>query len=161
MTASLKGGLRACRRCGSPRVPLLALVAPVFGGCAQVGTRNVTFWDVIWSMVMFFFWFMFIWVFVALISDLFRRNDISGGRKAIWVIVLIFLPLIGCLLYMAMRPRVTAQDVALMAQSEAAARAAASVSVADELAKLQQLKASGAITEPEFEALKAKAIGAA
>ena len=57
---------------------------------------------------------------------------------------------------MIMRPKVTAQDVQMMAQSEAAMKAAGGVSTADELAKLTQLRDSGALTIPEYEALKAK-----
>ena len=57
-----------------------------------------------------------------------------------------------------MRPKVTAQDVELMTRAEAGQKAAASVSVADQLAKLQELKAAGTISDAEFEALKQKAL---
>jgi hypothetical protein len=145
---------------GRPLLPLLALLALVAGGCAQVGTNSFTFWDAMWSMVAFFFWFMLIWIFIALIGDVLRRNDISGLGKAGWVLLLVILPFLGALIYIVARPKMTVQDVQLMAQSDAAMRAAASVSTADEIAKLDQLKKSGAITEPEYEALKAKAIQA-
>jgi len=107
-------------------------------------------------MIAFFFWFMLIWMFIAVFADIFRRNDLSGGWKAIWILAIFILPLLGILIYLVSRPKVTAQDVQQLTQMEAGAKAAASVSTADELAKLQQLKASGAITEPEYEALKAK-----
>jgi hypothetical protein len=102
---------------------------------------------------------MFIWIFISLFGDIFRRNDLSGGTKAIWIIVLCLLPFLGALIYIVARPKVTPQDVQMMAQAEAAQKAVAGVSTADELAKLQQLKSSGVITEPEYEALKKKAIG--
>jgi uncharacterized membrane protein len=102
---------------------------------------------------------MFIWIFISIFGDIFRRDDLSGGMKAIWVLALVLLPFLGALIYMVSRPKVTAQDVQLMTQADAAMKAASSVSVADQIAKLQELKASGAITEPEFEALKQKAIG--
>ena len=83
---------------------------------------------------------------------------LSGGWKAIWIILLVFLPFLGALIYIISRPKVTPQDVTMMAQAQAASTAAASVSTADELAKLAQLKESGVITVPEYEALKAKLI---
>jgi len=135
---------------------IVALVPVLFAACNQVGGATLTFWDVVWGMVIFFFWFMFIWIWITCIGDIFRRNDMSGGSKAIWVVAIIFLPLLGCLIYMIMRPKVTAQDVQMMAQGEAAVKAAGGVSTADELAKLAQLRDSGAITAPEYESLKAK-----
>ena len=135
---------------------IIAVVPFLFAACNQVGTATLTFWDVVWGMVIFFFWFMFIWIWITCIGDIFRRNDMSGGSKAIWVVAIIFLPLLGCLIYMIMRPKVTAQDVQMMAQGEAAVKAAGGVSTADELAKLAQLRDSGAITAPEYESLKAK-----
>ena len=141
-----------------PLVPLLGLLTLLLAACNQVGTATLTFWDVIWSMVFFFFWFMAIWIFIALLSDILRRNDLSGGWKAIWLLVLFWLPFLGALIYIISRPKVTAQDVQLMTQADAAAKAAAGVSVADQLEKLNQLKEAGAITVPEYEALKKKAI---
>ena len=99
-----------------------------------------------------------IWIFIGLFADIFRRNDLSGVAKAGWLLLLIILPFLGALIYIAMRPKVTAQDVELMTRAEAGQKAAASVSVADQIAKLQELKAAGAITEPEYEALKKKAM---
>jgi len=135
---------------------VLAVVPVLFAACNQVGGAQLGFWDVVWSMVIFFFWFMFIWIFIQIFADIFRRNDLSGVSKAIWLIVLVILPFLGALIYMIMRPKVTAQDVQMMAQSEAAVKAAGGVSTADELAKLTQLRDAGALTIPEYEALKAK-----
>jgi hypothetical protein len=147
--------LGAALRRGPVALSIAALTV-FLSACNQVGGATLTFWDVVWSMVIFFFWFMLIWIFIAIFADIFRRNDISGGTKAIWVIAIIVLPFIGCLIYMVMRPKATAQDVQMMAQAEAAQKAAAGVSTADELAKLQQLKDSGTISAAEFESLKAK-----
>jgi hypothetical protein len=138
------------------RVALIGTAALLLAGCAQVGGPSYTFWDAIWTMIAFFFWIMAIWIFIAIFGDIFRRNDLSGGWKAIWILLLIILPFLGALIYIISRPKVTPQDVQMMAQAEAGMKAAASVSTADELAKLQQLKESGAITVPEYEALKAK-----
>ena len=114
--------------------------------------------DVLWSLVAFFFWFMAIWIFISIFGDIFRRNDLSGGATAGWILLIFILPFLGALIYIVMRPKVTAQDVQLMAQAEAANKAVAGVSTADELAKLQQLKDSGAISAAEFDTLKAKAL---
>ncbi len=144
---------------GRPVVPAIAVLGLLAAGCNQVGTSTFGFWDLVWSMVFFFFWFMAIWIFISIFGDIFRRNDLSGGAKVIWIVVLFVLPFLGALVYMLMRPKVTAQDVELMARADAAASAAAGVTPADQIAKLNQLLQAGAITQPEYEALKKKAMG--
>jgi uncharacterized membrane protein len=143
-----------------PTVPAIALLGLLVAACSSVGGPTYTFWDVIWSMVIFFFWFMLIWIFITIFADIFRRNDLSGGWKAIWIIVIFIIPFFGALIYIIARPKVTAQDVQMMTQADAAAKAAAGVSTADQIEKLNQLKESGAITVPEYEALKKKAMEA-
>jgi hypothetical protein len=139
-------------------VPLLLALPVLLAGCASIAGPTTTFGDIFWSFVAFFFWFMAIWIFIQVFADIFRRDDLSGGMKAVWVIALIILPFLGAIIYMITRPKLTAQDVQLMTQAEAAAKAAAAVSPADQITKLQQLRAAGAITEEEFQALKAKAM---
>ena len=141
-----------------PALPLLALVALLVAGCNSVGGATMTFWDVIWAMIFFYFWFMLIWLWISCLMDIFRRNDMTGVWKVIWIFVIFWIPLFGALIYMITRPKVTAQDVQLMTQADAAAKAASQVSSADQIEKLNQLLASGAITQPEYEALKKKAI---
>lgn len=114
--------------------------------------------DILLTTVVFFFWVMAIWIFISIFGDIFRRDDLTGVAKAGWILLIFILPFLGCLIYIIARPKVTAQDVKLMAQAEAANKAVAGVSTADELTKLQQLKDSGAITAAEFETLKAKAL---
>jgi uncharacterized membrane protein len=143
-----------------PALPALALLGLLVAACSNVGGPTYTFWDVIWSMVAFFFWFMLIWIFISIFADIFRRNDLTGGWKAIWIILLVFLPFLGALIYIISRPKVTAQDVQMMTQADAAMKAAAGVSAADQIEKLNQLKETGAITVPEYEALKKKAMEA-
>ncbi len=145
---------------GRRAVPVLAVLALVLAGCSSVGTSTLTFWDVVFSMIVFFFWFMFIWIFIALFGDIFRRDDLSGGAKAGWIFLLVILPFLGALIYMIVRPKVTASDIEQITRAEAAYTAAAKVTPADQIAKLQELRAAGAITEEEFQALKQKAIGA-
>ena len=116
----------------------------------------MTFNDIFASMIVFFFWFMAIWIFINIFADIFRRDDMTGASKVIWLIALIFLPFLGALIYLLTRPKVTAQDVSLMAKAEAGQKAVAQVSTADELTKLAQLKDAGVITEAQYEDLKAK-----
>ena len=143
---------------GRPVVPVLAAMTVLLAACNSVGTSSFTFWDAIWSLVAFFFWFMLIWIFIGIFADLFRRNDLSGVAKAGWLILIVILPFLGALIYIVMRPKVTAQDVEMMTRMEAGQKAAAAVSPADQIAKLQELKAAGAISDAEYETLKQKAM---
>jgi hypothetical protein len=153
---SMLGDLRAML--ARPALPALAVLGLLAAGCSQLDDQSMGFWDLLWGMVFFFFWFMALWIFISCFMDIIRRNDMTGVSKVIWILVLFWLPLLGCLIYLIMRPKVTAQDVQLMAQAEAASKAAAGVTTADQLEKLAQLKEAGAITVPEYEALKKKAI---
>ncbi|HEY7282234.1 MAG TPA: SHOCT domain-containing protein [Actinomycetota bacterium] len=118
-----------------------------------------TFGSVLWAMLVFFFWFIFIWMFIAVFADIFRRNDIHGWAKAGWIVLIVILPLLGILIYMIARPKMTAQDKEMMDQYQETQRRASGYSAADEIAKAQELKASGAITDEEFEAMKQRALG--
>ncbi|HEU4449307.1 MAG TPA: SHOCT domain-containing protein [Gaiellaceae bacterium] len=119
---------------------------------------ETTFLDVFWWMIVMFFWVMAIWIFIALLSDIFRRDDMSGWSKAGWVLLLVFLPFLGALAYIIARPKVTTQDVRMLTQSEAAYRAAAGVSTADELSKLSELRVQGVLSEQEYEELKRRTL---
>jgi hypothetical protein len=141
-----------------PALPALLTLPLVLAACTGFGTGQVTFWDVVWAMIVFFFWFMFIWIFISIFGDIFRRSDLSGGGKAGWIFLIVILPFLGALIYLIARPKVTAQDVADLTRMEAASQAAAQVSPADQIAKLNELKAAGAITDAEYESLKSKTI---
>ena len=117
-----------------------------------------SFGNVLWTMIVFFFWFMFIWMFIAIFADIFRRNDISGGVKAGWIILIVILPFIGILIYMIARPKMTEQDRQMLAEVQEQQRRAAGYSAADEVAKLAKLRDEGKITPEEYEAQKAKAL---
>ncbi len=114
--------------------------------------------SVIWTMCIFFFWFLYIWIFITVFADILRRNDLSGGKKAMWLILIIFLTFIGLLAYMIARPKMTEQDKQMMEEAEARQKRMAGYSAADEIAKTQALLASGAITQAEFEEMKRKAM---
>jgi len=150
------GSIRAALGRRTTPLALLAVVPFLFAACNQVGTATLTFWDIVWSMVVFFFWFMAIYIFISLFADIFRRNDLSGGWKALWIFVLFIVPFFGALIYIIARPKVTPQDLEMATQADAAMKAASQVSVADQLEKLAQLRDSGAISVPEYEKLKAK-----
>jgi hypothetical protein len=107
-------------------------------------------------MAIIFFWIIAIMIWFQVFMDLFRRDDVTGGMKAIWIIALIIIPWLTALVYIITRPKVTASDVQGMVRMEAAGAAAAKVSTADELTKLAELKDKGVINDAQYEQLKAK-----
>ena len=113
---------------------------------------------ILWSMIVFFFWMMFIWMFIATFADIFRRNDVSGWGKAGWIILIFIVPFLGILIYVIARPKMTEQDKELMMKAQEQQRRAAGYSSADEIAKLSALKEKGDITAEEFEAMKKQAL---
>jgi len=118
----------------------------------------MTFMEVIWAMIMFYFWFMIIWMFISVFADIFRRENLSGWGKAGWVFLLFVLPFIGILIYMGMRPKNTEQDKRMIAEAQATQARLAGGSAVDDIAKAQDLLDKGAITKAEFDTLKAKAL---
>jgi hypothetical protein len=114
--------------------------------------------SVIWAMIVFFFWFMLIWMFIAVFADIFRREDLSGGAKAGWIILIFVLPLLGILIYMIARPKMTDQDKREMAAAQEARNRLEGYSAADEVAKLAKLRDEGKITPEEYEQMKERAM---
>jgi hypothetical protein len=110
-----------------------------------------TFWDAIWTMIIFFAWIMFITWVILLMIDNFRRKDHSGGAKALWFLFIIFLPIVGAIVYTIARP-------ATADYGETGYVASGSGSTADELARLNELRTQGAISDAEYEDLKARTI---
>ena len=115
---------------------------------------EIGFFDIVWFMVIIFVWSMVFWLFVITVGDVFRRDDLSGMSKALWLVALLFLPLLGILIYMITRPAVTPSDVRLAEQ----ARQMMGSSGADEITKAQELLKSGAITQEEFDKLKSRVL---
>jgi len=109
-----------------------------------------TFGTVLWSMLVFFFWFAVIWIFIGIFADILRRN-MSGWAKAGWMILIVLLPLLGSLIYLIARPRTADRDDVLLAGYP---DTGTGVSPADEIAKAAQLHEDGKITTVEFENLK-------
>jgi predicted PurR-regulated permease PerM len=116
-----------------------------------------TFWDFVWGFILLFFWMMALWIFIQVFADIFRRRDMSGGWKVIWIVILFALPFLGALIYLLIRP-VTEQDKEEMAKVQEAQRRIEGYSAADEIAKLTKLKEAGSITDEEFQALKQRAL---
>lgn len=114
--------------------------------------------DVLWSLIAFYFIFMIIWIFIRVFADIFRRDDLSGGAKVLWIVAIFIVPFVGAMVYILMRPKMTAQDQQLMAEAQAQQDRATGYSSADEVAKLAALRDAGTITPAEFEAQKAKAL---
>jgi hypothetical protein len=63
--------------------------------------------NVLWAMAVFFFWCMAIWIFITVFADIFRRRDIGGGAKALWILLIVIVPFFGALVYLIARPRIT------------------------------------------------------
>ena len=122
------------------------------------------FLDVFWTMILFFFWVAWIWVLIGIITDVFRRHDTSGWVKAMWIILLIFLPFAGVLAYLIVNSKGMAERSAKHAQASQAQfndyvqSVAAKGGAASEIEKAKGLLDSGAITQAEFDSLKAKAL---
>jgi uncharacterized membrane protein YcjF (UPF0283 family) len=122
-----------------------------------------SFWDIIW-------WFLWVFVFVAylmvlfqIITDLFRDRDLNGWAKAAWLILMLFLPIVTALIYLIARGRGMAERSAHWAeasrkQTESYIREVAGATPSDEIAKAKALLESGAITQTEYDTLKARAI---
>jgi hypothetical protein len=127
--------------------------------------------ELLWTTLWLFFLFMFIWIFVALIADIFRDHEMSGWGKAAWILLLVIFPLIGSLIYVIVRGPSMAQrsaSQAAAAQAEldnyirttAATAGGGGSGPVDDLSRLAALRDSGTITEEEFQAMKARVVSA-
>jgi Short C-terminal domain/Phospholipase_D-nuclease N-terminal len=130
----------------------------------MVIAADYPFMDVLWTMLIFFFWVIWIWIVITVLIDVFRRHDIGGFAKALWVIFVIILPWLGVLIYLivehdGMRERAVRQARAERQQFDEYVRdAARGGGSAAEIARAKELLDAGTITPEEFEALKAKAL---
>jgi predicted PurR-regulated permease PerM len=124
-----------------------------------------TFAQVLWDILIIFAWIIFIWIAVTCLIDVFRRRDISGWVKALWVIFIVIVPWIGVLVYLivnhdGMADRSAKQAQAQQAQFDDYVRQTAGTGggSASEIAQAKQLLDNGTITQQEFDAIKAKAL---
>lgn len=130
-----------------------------------ISASSYPFLNVLWDILIVFAWVLFIWVAIVVFTDLFRRHDISGWVKAAWVIFVVVLPWIGVLAYLifnhdGMAERSEKQSRAAQAQFDEYVREAAGKGgPASEIETAKKLLDSGTITQAEFDAIKAKAVG--
>jgi len=128
-------------------------------GDAAVHMGGMTFWTFLFDAFVIFMFVLWIWLLISVFSDLFRRSDVSGGAKVIWVIFLIVLPYLGVLAYLLTQGGGMAERNQAQAQkAREEIRQAVGFSAADEIGKLDALKAKGSITEAEYGKLRAKLI---
>ena len=120
---------------------------------------------VFWSMLIFFFWIVWIMALFHVFADIFRSHDMGGFAKTMWLIFVIFLPFLGVFVYLLARGDEMREHAVKDAQAQDAAmrsyvkEAAGTSGPADQLAQLASLRDSGAITEAEFQSGKAKVLG--
>jgi hypothetical protein len=122
------------------------------------------FLDILWTMLIFFAWVIWFWLLITVFADLFRRHDIGGGMKTLWIIFVILLPFLGVFIYLISQGKNMAERnvkgmQAQQAQMDAHIKSVASTGgAADEIDKAKKLLDSGAITQAEYDAIKAKAL---
>lgn len=120
-----------------------------------------SFWDVLWTTFVIFVWAMFLVVLINVVIDLFRSHDLKGWGKALWLIVILLLPLLGVLIYLiarggGMQERAIKQHEQDVDQLKRMVGGAGTP--ADQIAQAKALLDSGAIDQAEFDTLKAKAL---
>jgi hypothetical protein len=126
-------------------------------------TSNMSFWDIIWFIIVSFAFVAYLMILFNIITDLFRDKSVSGGMKAVWMIGLVFLPFLIAVIYLIVRGKGMAERQYQVVQvgQEAQAdyiRSVAGASPAGEIARAQQLLDARTITPDEFAALKARAM---
>ena len=133
----------------------------------MVIAADYPFLDILWSMIIFFVWVVWIWMMVIILTDVFRRRDLSGWGKAGWTVFLIVLPFLGAFVYLIAEGKNMADRRAEEVRGQQAqfddyvkTVAADGGGAAAEIEKAKQLLDSGAITQTEFDQLKTKALAA-
>jgi predicted membrane channel-forming protein YqfA (hemolysin III family) len=110
----------------------------------------------VFSIFIFVLWF---WLLITVFGDLFRRRDVSGLGKTLWVIGLIVFPYLGVFIYLISQGRGMAERQNQRAQeARSELRQIVGFSAADEIEKLERLKTSGAISNEEYAHLRARAV---
>lgn len=125
----------------------------------------MSFWDIIWFIIIFFAFASYLMVLFSIVADLFRDPEVSGGMKALWVVCLVFFTFITAIVYLIVRGRgMNERSMKLHQQvqeaQEAYVRSVAGTgtSAPEQIAKAKELLDSGTISADEFASLKAKAM---
>ena len=119
-----------------------------------------------WTILEIFLWVLWIWILIYVFIDIFRSHDLSGWAKALWFLFVLFIPLIGVLVYLIARGGEMHERALRQAQQQDAEarayiqQAAGSNNTAEQLTKLADLRDRGVITADEFEREKAKVLAA-
>jgi Short C-terminal domain/Phospholipase_D-nuclease N-terminal len=123
--------------------------------------------NLFWTMFIFFLWVIWIWILIMVFIDIFRSHDLGGFAKALWFLFVLFIPVLGVLVYLIARGGKMSERAARQAQQQDAETrayiqqdASPPASSADQLAKLADLRDRGAITAAEFDREKAKVLAA-
>jgi hypothetical protein len=146
------------------RPPTGVTLAQTSGGPRMVLAADYPFLDVMWSMLVFFLWIAWFLLLFQVIGDIFRRRDASGGKKTLWLIFVILLPFLGVFVYLIansddMARRNMEQAAAAQSATDEYVRSVAGSSgPAAEIEKAKGLLESGAISQQEYDAIKAKAL---
>jgi hypothetical protein len=128
--------------------------------------RPMSFWDIVWFIVIFFAFATYLLVLFSIVADLFRDPQVSGGMKALWVVCLVFFTFITAIVYLIVRGRGmnerSTQKYAEARQAQEdyvrSVAGASSTSAPEQIAKAKELLDAGTISADEFAALKAKAL---
>jgi hypothetical protein len=118
--------------------------------------------SVFWTILEIFLWVIWIWILIWILIDIFRSHDLSGWAKALWFLFVLFIPLVGVLVYLIVRGGKMQERAVQQAQQDDqqfrsyVQEAAGSQSPADQLTKLADLRDRGVITAEEFDREKAK-----
>jgi len=130
----------------------------------------MSFWDIVWFIFITWVFVAYLMVMFRIIADIFRDQDTSGVVKALWIVALVFVPFLTALIYLISHGRdMTERSVHAAAEQKhqqdtyirEVAGTASSASPTEQITQARALLDSGAITQPEYEALKAKALGGA
>jgi predicted PurR-regulated permease PerM len=123
---------------------------------------DYTFWDALWTIFVFFLWILWFFLLFKIIVDIFRRHDVGGGKKVVWLVFILFVPFLGAFAYIVANGDGIAQRDAERAQAAQSQFNDYVQSVAggpaQEIDKAKQLLDSGAISQAEFDSIKAKAL---
>jgi hypothetical protein len=124
--------------------------------------------NIFWTMFEVFLWIIWIWILIWIFIDIFRSHDLSGWAKALWFLFVLFLPLIGVLVYLIVRGSSMHERAAQDARRQdqefrqyvQQAAAGSPGTTADQLTKLADLRDRGVISSEEFDREKAKILAA-
>ena len=121
--------------------------------------EGFSFWNFLTDVITVFLFVVWFWLLIIVFSDLFRRHDISGWGKALWVIALLLFPYFGVFIYLITQSTGMAERNLQQAQrARDELQQVVGFSAADEIKKLDELKKSGAISDAEFARLRARLV---